>query len=206
MARSACLSADLRCLGRLRQRLAERLDQEAVGVAAERERAGLAARADDAAGAGREGAQVLAVAAGGAGRELGREAGGEQQLQPERQRVGARGGVGVGVEQLELAAEQVVGGRVRLGRVEQPQHGVARLAGALERGAPLAQRRVARRRSPPPVTVHSSPRPSCSTRLTRNSGSSRPPKRDFVRRTPLAIAPTRPRSAVYRWRMRSASP
>ena len=35
------------------------------------------------------------------------------------------------------------------------------------------------------VTVQSSPRPSCSTRLTRKSGSSRPPKRDLTRRTPF---------------------
>src|SRR3982751_3881246 len=38
------------------------------------------------------------------------------------------------------------------------------------------------------------------------SGSRRAPKRDFVLRTPLATAPTRPRSSVYRCRTRSASP
>ena len=46
------------------------------------------------------------------------------------------------------------------------------------------------------LTVHRSPRPSCSTRFTRASGSRRPPSRDFTRRTPLATAPTRPRSAL----------
>src|SRR5262245_31173244 len=38
------------------------------------------------------------------------------------------------------------------------------------------------------------------------SGSSRPPNRERVLRTPLAIAPTRPCARVYRWSTRSASP
>ena len=47
-----------------------------------------------------------------------------------------------------------------------------------------------------PVTVCSSPEPWWSISSTCESGSSLPPKRDFVRRTPFATAPTRPRSAV----------
>ena len=38
------------------------------------------------------------------------------------------------------------------------------------------------------------------------NGSSRAPKREVVLRAPFAIAPTRPRSFVNRWRIRSASP
>ena len=47
-----------------------------------------------------------------------------------------------------------------------------------------------------PETVCSSPRPSCSISAAWVSGSSRAPNRDAVLRTPLAIAFTRPRSAV----------
>ena len=56
-----------------------------------------------------------------------------------------------------------------------------------------------------PVTVCSSPLPWWSISSTWPSGSSRPPKRNVVRRTPFAIAPTRPRLAVYTWRIRSDS-
>src|SRR3954466_14965040 len=85
---------------------------------------------------------MLALAARRAGAQLGGEAGGQQQLEAERERVRARGQLRLAVEQLELAAEQVVGGRVRLGRVEQAQHRVARLGGALERRPALAQPRM----------------------------------------------------------------
>ena len=47
-----------------------------------------------------------------------------------------------------------------------------------------------------PETVCSSPRPSWSRSCARVSGSSRAPNRDVVLRTPLAMAFTRPRSAV----------
>ena len=47
-----------------------------------------------------------------------------------------------------------------------------------------------------PVTVCSSPEPSCRTSSTCESGSRRAPKRDFVFRIPFAIAPIRPRSRV----------
>src|SRR3954469_1848227 len=53
--------------GGFRQRLGQGVDEECVGVLVEREGARLAARADDAAGAGREGAEVLPLAAGRAG-------------------------------------------------------------------------------------------------------------------------------------------
>jgi hypothetical protein len=70
------------------------------------------------------------------------EAGGQQQLHPERERLGAHGGLRHRVEQRQLVREQVVGGPVGLARVEQPQDGVAGLGGALERRPPLAQGRV----------------------------------------------------------------
>src|ERR1043166_7445195 len=62
------------------------------------------------------------------------------------------------------------------------------------------------RTSSAPVTVWSSPPPWCSRSSTWLSGSRRPPNRDFVLRTPFATAPIRPRSRVYRWSTRSASP
>ena len=77
--------------GGLGERAAEGLDEEVVGLLVERERARLAGRADDAAGGAGEAGEVLALAAGGAGGELGREAGGEQQLEAEGERVGAAG-------------------------------------------------------------------------------------------------------------------
>ena len=56
------------------------------------------------------------------------------------------------------------------------------------------------------VTVSRSERPSWSTSWRWKNGSSRPPKRDRVLRTPFAIAEIRPRPGVYTWRIRSASP
>ena len=55
--------------------------------------------------------------------ELRHEAGGQQQLQPERQRLRAAGGVRARVEQRELVAEQVVGGR--LGSAESSSRSTA---------------------------------------------------------------------------------
>ena len=74
----------------------------------------------------------LGLAARRARGQLGGEAGGEQQLQAERERLGPARVVRMGVQQGELVAEQVVGGAVRLGRVEQPEHRLARLRAALE--------------------------------------------------------------------------
>ena len=102
-------------------------------------------------------------------------------------------GCGRVVEQRQVAAEQVVGGRVGLGRVEQAQH---RVAGAGAGGRAPGRRSAAagsRRPSATLVTVSSSPRPSCRIRSRRKNGSRRPPKRDFGLRAPLAIAPIRPR-------------
>ncbi len=55
------------------------------------------------------------------------------------------------------------------------------------------------------VIVYSE-RPRKSTRSTTPKGSSRPPQRDFVRRTPLTTASSRPSSRLNRLTMRSASP
>ena len=101
---------------------------------------------------------------------------------------------GARVEQRQLMAEQVVGGRVGLGesnrRSTASQACVARSSEArLPRSAGWACTVSTW------LTVQSSPRPSCSTSRTRLSGSSRPPSRERTRRTPLATAPTRPRSA-----------
>ena len=116
-----------------------RLHEEAVRLGAERERARLAAGADHAAGARREAAEVLGLAAGGAAGQLGREAGCEQELQAEGERLRPARLLGLLVKQRQLVAEQVVGGRVGVGGVEQPQDRLAGLGAALERGAVLAQ-------------------------------------------------------------------
>ena len=63
----------------------------------------------------------------------GREAGGEQQLEAEGERVGAAGLGRVGVEQRELVGEQVVDAGVRVAVVEQPPDGVAGARGGVER-------------------------------------------------------------------------
>ncbi len=65
------------------------------------------------------------------------------------------------------------------------------------RAAASSARASSRRREYPstvcaPVTVISSPRPSCSSMRKRKNGSNLPPKRLLARRTPLAIALTLP--------------
>src|SRR3954471_12319890 len=97
--------------GRLRERPAERGDHERVRVLVERERVRLAGAADDAAGGPREAHDVLAIAARGAAGELWREAGGQQQLEPERERVRAAGALRLGVEQRELVGGEAVNAR-----------------------------------------------------------------------------------------------
>ena len=143
IARSACASARALGVRRLGQRAAERGDEEVVALLREREGAGLAGAADDAARRAGEADQVLGVAARGAGGQVRREAGGEQELEPERERVGARGPLGRAVEQRELVGEQVVDAGMRLAVAEQPRDGVARAGGAVQRAGVLAQPRVA---------------------------------------------------------------
>ena len=72
--------------GRLGQCPSERLGHEHVGLLAQREGARLAGAAHDSPAGPGEADQVLARPAAGARAELGREAGGEQQLQAERER------------------------------------------------------------------------------------------------------------------------
>ena len=121
-----------RCVG---QREAERLRHERVRRLAEGERPGLAGGAHDAARGAGEADEVLAVAALRAGGQLRRQAGGDEQLEPERELVGGRGVAGrVGVEQRELVAEQVVDGRVRVSPLEQAPDGVAGAGGGVQRG------------------------------------------------------------------------
>ena len=180
---------------RLRQRAAERGDEERVRLLVERERRRLAGAADDPAGGAGEAAEVLGLAAGGARRELRREAAGDEQLEAEGELVRGAGGGLVVVEQPQLVGEQVEDGRARVVGLEQARDGVARARGGVERGGPLAQRavRVERLRA---VTVSRSQRPSYSSARRWKNGSRRAPKRLRVRRAPFAIAPTRPRSGV----------
>ena len=73
-------------LGRLAERLRQRLDHEPVRFLGEAEGAGFAAAADDAPGGAGEAGQVLGLAAARAGGELGDEAGDQRQLEPEGER------------------------------------------------------------------------------------------------------------------------
>ena len=82
------------------------------------------------------------LAARRAGGELRREAGGQQQLEAEGERVGAGGAGGLAVEQRELVGEQVVDAGVRVAVVEHARHGLAGAGGAVERAGVLAQARV----------------------------------------------------------------
>ena len=65
-------------IGRLRQRPAERADQETVGLLAEWERGRLARVAHDSARGGGKALQMLGFTAVGARRQLWQDAGGEQ--------------------------------------------------------------------------------------------------------------------------------
>ena len=74
----------------------------------------LAAATDDTAGGAGETDEVVGLAAARTGGQLGGEAGGERQLEPEGERRLQRrrprlGGI---VEQRQVAAEEVVGGRI----------------------------------------------------------------------------------------------
>src|SRR5918999_2830249 len=85
---------------------------------------------------------MLALAARCAAGELRREAGGEQQLEPERERVGAAGPRRLAVEQRQLVGEQVIDAGMRLAVVEHARDGFAGARRAVERRAVLAQPRV----------------------------------------------------------------
>ena len=142
--------------------------------------------------------------AGGAARRARRQvrqvAGQQQQLQLEadRQRVGRRV-AGLGHRRRRAAPGTAPGRRRRAAA------GRARGAASSTASAPIRATLSVYGRSrtaacaetmSAPETVCSSPRPSCSMSAARVSGSSRPPNRDVVLRTPFAIAFTRPRSAV----------
>ncbi len=113
-------------LGSFVERLRQAADHEPMGFLVERKGPRFAAGADDTAGGAGESDQVIGLAAERAGGELRSETGDERQLDPERERglvarCARRGGI---VEQSQVATEEVVGGRVRLRRVEQAQHRV----------------------------------------------------------------------------------
>src|SRR4051812_40718961 len=93
----------------------------------QRKRARFTAFADDTTGSTGKTGEVLGLAAVRAGGQLGSEAGDERELQPEGEGgfEVCRARLGWVVEQRQVAAEEVVGGWVRLGRVEQAQHCVA---------------------------------------------------------------------------------
>src|SRR5436305_3389304 len=109
--------------GSFAERIRQSRNHEPVRFLAEREGTRFAAGADDTAGSAGEADQMLGLAAVCAGGELGREAGDERQLQPEgegrfelcRPRLGRI------VKERQVAAEEVVGRRGGLGRVEQAQ-------------------------------------------------------------------------------------
>ena len=127
------------------------------------------------------------LATGRAGRELGGEPGGEQQLQLIRaERLRAAGGRRVGrrAGPARCRAGCTPGGWARRSRAGAAPPRMPRLP-PLQRGPALAQGRVGVPACPPALIVDSSPRPSWSTRSTRLSGSSRPPRRERTRLDPL---------------------
>ena len=83
---------------------------------------------------------MLALATRRAGRELRCEARGQEQLEPEGERLRPGGRGGLVVEDPQLAAEQVVRGGIGLLRVEQAEDRVAGLGRALDGVAALPQR------------------------------------------------------------------
>ncbi len=89
---------------------------------------------------------MVALAARRAGGELGRETGGEQQLQAEGERAPALArwlaAARALVEQRERAAQQVEHARMGLGGLEQAPDSVARARGRVERARVGAQARV----------------------------------------------------------------
>ena len=122
--------------------------------------------------------------------ELGREPGGQQQLQAEGERLRA-----AAARRLARRAARARGraGCRRAGsarRVEQAQHRLAGLGGALERRAARAAPAWAWTVSAG-VTVHSSPRPSCST--SRRGRAARAGRRSA---TSAAARPWRPRRSA----------
>ncbi len=137
-------------VGRGGERRAERAREELVRRLVEREARRLARAADDAAGRAREAREVVLRAAGRAGGELRREPGREQQLEAERELVRARRPGGVGVEQRELVAEQVVDLGVRLVGLEQAGDRVARARGSVEGARRRRAGARSRRPSRPP--------------------------------------------------------
>jgi hypothetical protein len=117
-----------------------------VRLLVEPERAGLTAGAHDAPGGAREADEVVVLAAVRACGQLGGEAGGQQELQAEGERVAAGGKRRLGVQQREVVGEQVVDAAVRLAVVEQARDRLAGARGAVQRPGVLAQARMARQR------------------------------------------------------------
>ena len=122
-----------------------------VGVLVERERRRLARAADHAAGRGREADEVLALPAARAGGELRHDAGREQQLEAEGQRVAGRACAGSASSRASSLASSLKP-RDGLAGLEQPRHRVAG-PGGRSRGRRRARAggrggRRSRRRSP----------------------------------------------------------
>ena len=140
-----------RGVGRLGQRAAERADQEVVRVLADREGTRLARRADDAAGGAEKPTRCSASPQPAHAASCGAKPGAEQQLEPERERVGARRAPRVGVEQRELGGEQVEDPSVRRRR---------RRTGARPRRTRAPRRRARRRARAAAGSRRSSPRSS----------------------------------------------
>ena len=158
IARSAWRSARSDA-GGSRQGPGQRLDEERVGLFVQGEPAALARPAHHAAGRARERGQVVGLAAGRARAQVRRQAGRDQELEPERELVGGAATGRVGVQQRELVGQQVVGRRVGIALLEQPCHRVARARRRVQRPAVVAQPGMAAAVSAL-VTVSMSPRPS----------------------------------------------
>src|SRR5215203_865378 len=98
-----------------------------MGFLGQREGPCFAARTDNTACRSRKGGQMLCLAASRAGSQFRGEACNQRQLEAEGE--GGLQACGPGlvriVEQRQVAAEEVVGGWIRLGGVEQTQNGVA---------------------------------------------------------------------------------
>ena len=113
---------------------------------------------------------------------------------------------GLAVEQRELVGEQVIDAGVRVAVVEDARYGLAGAGGAVERAAVLAQARVGGEgfgrgdgQQVAASLIEHEVEPE--ERLEPAAEA-----RACALRTPLAIALSRPRVGVYKWRIRSASP
>ena len=156
-------------------------------------------RAADGAARARREPDELARAALDAARDVRQVAREPEQLQleAERERVDAPAASAAAplVEQVEEPRERTERPLVRLRLAEEPQHRLGADQPDVQPVGVLAHR-VVRAEELDAGDRLQLARPWWSISSTCESGSSRAPNRDFVLRTPFAIAPIRPRSSV----------